>query len=335
MKDIIERYLAGEATDEEKEQLFKWLDSNSENKEFFYKAKNIWTGLGYNPSESKPRDFDNLWSLVNNDKKIQNKTPRIRQLRILRYAASVAIALFIGWGGSTVVQNTNLVKVKTYTTVIADKGQIAKVILPDSSVVWLNSGSQLSYANDFVIKNRKVNLEGEAFFDVKHNSDNVFEVEAGNIIVNVLGTEFNLSAYPNDNTIETTLIEGKVILRPKNSKDFVEMEPNQSLSYSKLKGTMQTRVVDTELYSAWKDGKFVFRNESLENICKILERWYNVEIEIKNDKVKEYRYTGKIRKSPSIGYVLKMLSLTTKMKYTIQENDIEVDRIFLEFNDIN
>ncbi len=171
----------------------------------------------------------------------------------------------------------------------APSGAKTQVILPDGSLVFLNSGSTLWCPTKFNSQSRDVKLSGEAYFEVVKNEKVPLIVSAGQLKVKVYGTQFNVQAFDNEGTIETTLVEGKVSIIPTNSKKEYKLKPGQTASYSIQKENLQvSKVDDMDVYIGWKDGKQLFHNERFADILKKLERWYNVDIQITDPSLGDY-----------------------------------------------
>jgi hypothetical protein len=176
-----------------------------------------------------------------------------------------------------------------YNTFKAPLGARTQVVLPDGSLVWLNSGSSLTYPSRFDTESRKLILDGEAYFEVVKNESIPMEVSTGQLKVKVYGTKFNLNAYADEDRIETTLVEGKVALMPKNNKKEINLEPGYNASFSLTDQHMEiSKVEDMDAYIGWKDGKLLFRDEQLVRIVKDLERRYNVDIQVTDVSLYEY-----------------------------------------------
>lgn len=203
---------------------------------------------------------------------------------------------------------------KGFSEVSTRLGSKSRLVLPDSTVVWLNAGSKLTYSEQFGVTNRNTTLEGEAFFDVKH-SNIPFIIHAHTIQIKVMGTAFNVKSYPNEKTTETSLIRGRVeitldrrpgekfILKP-NEKLVVanEMEeshtetaaaqPQKKEPIVVLSGLTHSRDDNTIIETSWVDNRLVFQDESFDDIIRKLERWYDVRIELRGEKLAQVRMTG-------------------------------------------
>jgi transmembrane sensor len=200
-------------------------------------------------------------------------------------------------------------------------GQRSSIILPDGSKVWLNAGSKLKYYSNLnESKNREVFLEGEAFFEVAKNKNRPFLVHANAILIKVLGTSFNVKSYLEDNTVETTLVEGRVAINEEEQN--IVLKPNQKAVFSKSKGDIELFEVDPSNSICWKDGKLIFHDETLEQVAKKLERWYGVKMEVKSGK--SCRFNLKIGKE-TLKEVLENFKVISNLSYETIENRIIID----------
>lgn len=211
-------------------------------------------------------------------------------------------------------------------TIRVPRGGEYELILPDRTHVWINSDSELSFPARFDSTKREVSLSGEAYFSVRRDKKRPFTVKVGqNVEVNVLGTQFNLQAYPDAKTIETTLCEGSVNVS--NGKQKVTLTPSQQAVYSKATMNITTRKVDVRLYSAWKEGLFVFENKPLEEIMTTLSRWYNVNVFYANQALKTYHFTGDLERYGDFKKTLGMIEKATSIRFKINGNNITVEEI--------
>tara|TARA_R110001606_G_scaffold399236_1_gene582628 strand:- start:29185 stop:30387 length:1203 start_codon:yes stop_codon:yes gene_type:complete len=213
----------------------------------------------------------------------------------------------------------------TVNKLIIPKGGEYQLKLPDGTKIWMNSGSELTYALPFSNTERRVQLKGEAYFEVTHNKQKPFIVETIYQDVKVLGTEFNVSAYPEDSNIITTLVEGKVVVNSTNNQltQFEEfLLPNEQLMLDKETSVSVKREVDTYIYTSWKDGRFKFVNEPLESFFKKLSRWYNVDVFIKDESIKEIRFSGDLPRYKNMSNILKIIEEEMSVRIEIENNKI-------------
>jgi hypothetical protein len=179
-------------------------------------------------------------------------------------------------------------------------GKTSKLILPDGSTVFLNAGSQLVYPDFFKDKFREVFLVGEAFFNVFENKRQPFVVQTTDVRIKVLGTKFNVSAYPSDKIIETVLTEGQIKLEPNNAGLFdpgTELVPGQLASYDKTSKKTKLEFVDIRSYTMWKDGMLSFESTDLSRVIKQLERYYNIRFVYEDPLLGSIRISGKLELS--------------------------------------
>jgi ferric-dicitrate binding protein FerR (iron transport regulator) len=287
---LIIRLLSGKATLTEKNQISDWIKLSEENKQLFFELRDIWLISG----SSNNADDYNLDGAINQFL-LRIRHPGNKFLRrlsvqnILKYAAVAVLLLalpfsfhFLGKSGNTD---------SSMTTISCAFGDKTNIVLPDNSVVYLNSGSRLSYSSDFGMKSRSVFLEGEAFFDVTSDSKHPFRVKTNDVEVKVLGTMFNVKAYPEEEFVSTTLVEGSVSLYTADKE--VHLNPYEKAVFNKADNKLSIKhLTDIAPETEWKDGRFIFRNESLEELTPRLERWFDVDIEFADEMAKKRKFTG-------------------------------------------
>jgi ferric-dicitrate binding protein FerR (iron transport regulator) len=209
------------------------------------------------------------------------------------------------------------------------KGSVSIVELADGTRIWLNSGSCLTYREDPKGRQRLAELTGEAFFEVTHNEKSPFLIKTGKLTIKDLGTTFNVKAYPSDKLIETSLVEGKAEIINNSGNSLFVLKPGDNAIYTSASEKIEIKPIANNVLSAWREGKFVIRDQRLEDIFKEVSRWYDVEFQFENEKFKDYRYTGNIKKSTTAQHILKMLKITTHFNYRIIEKPTEPDVIII------
>jgi len=207
----------------------------------------------------------------------------------------------------------------TYNKAVAAFGTFSELELPDGSKVWLNAGSTLRYPDKFSNDNRLVYLVGEAYFEVHSNESIPFLVSTPYFNVKATGTKFNVRAEKNFLTPSVTLIEGKVAVQ-KNSSDkgnglITLLQPQQHMTYDTLSGHFTIQTEDPYKHFAWKDGKLVFRNDNISEVARRISLQYNVDIEIKGDAIKKYRYRATFENEP-LNELLRLLKISSPIDYT-------------------
>ena len=239
---------------------------------------------------------------------------------MVRIAAYFFFVLSRG-GGAYIVSTTKKTEV-WYSEIEAENGQISKVKLPDGSMVWLNSGSKISYNNMFAANNRDVILEGEAYFEVQTNEDLSFVVNSGERQVKVHGTKFNVEAYPGSENSDGVLESGKVqLLSPKVASFQYFLSPGEKASFVKSNHQLNISEVNTGKYTSWKDGILNIYNQPLAEVVKRLEKRYNQEFEFA-EELKDFPFTFTIKSEP-LDEIIQIMEKIAPIK-TKQENDVIV-----------
>lgn len=205
-----------------------------------------------------------------------------------------------------------------YNSIETPRGGQYQLNLPDGTKIWINSASTLKYPVSFAsLKQRRVELSGEAYFEVAKDKTHPFIVKSGRQEIQVLGTHFNVNAYPDEQLIKTTLLEGAVKLNK-----TVVLKPGEQSSLMGEKFTVKE--VNVNDVVDWKNGEFVFTNESLTSILKKVSRWYDVEIKYVNTPVNMPTFTGSVSRSENISGVLKMLEETSNVRFSIEGKQVNV-----------
>ncbi|MGQ8335140.1 FecR family protein [Sunxiuqinia sp. A32] len=325
--DVLLKYLQRKASPGDLEELEKWRSQNAENKRTLTDYFQIWM-LSSLYKKKKPQvSFQETWEIIN---KRSSLTPivRLNYKRVLQYAAIVILVLNIGWWSSNYFYSTEDHLQQIHIS--ADQASNSIVTLPDQTVVYLRKGSSMNYDSKFLSGNRNVELVGEGYFEVTKDAKHPFIVHTENSEIKVLGTKFNVLAESGSSICQTTLIEGKVQFETSSGKKYL-LKPNQQIEFNASANSIQMRDVETELFTAWKDGKVVFRNETLGAITKKLEKMYSVQFVFKTPELAtDHSFTGSFHKETSIGEVIKMLKISIPMEVEREENFPEKDIIYLK-----
>lgn len=216
-------------------------------------------------------------------------------------------------------------KEHVYNEVRVGRGEEFQLVLADGTQIWLNSMSSIRFPIYFSGANREVEITGEVFFDVAHDELKPFIVHTPIHDIKVLGTSFNVSCYGNDNQVHTTLVTGKVeINNIKNKEDRVFVTPGQQFVYSKLNHHMEVREVNTDAYTGWVNGCFLFEEQRLEDIFNKLERWYEIDVLFDNNAVKEEVFTGKLPRFENMDTLLDMIASVSNVEFEIIEDKVIV-----------
>ena len=327
--ELIANYLTEDLDKNALDELKTWIAASAENQQYFIRQREIWFSAVSREAASvydKDKAFENFRNRVESQKEIQSTSRRGFSLSALwRYAAVVAIIIAVGcisyWQGEVNVKDTF-----ADISVEAPLGSKTKLYLPDGTLVWLNAGSRMTYSQGFGVDNRKVELEGEGYFEVKRNEKIPFFVKTKDLQLQVLGTKFNFRDYPEDHEVVVSLLEGKVGLNNllREEKEAV-LSPDERAVLNKANGLLNVESVTASNASQWTDGYLFFDEELLPDIAKELERSYNVKIHIANDSLKTFRFYGNfVRREQNIQEVLEALASTEKMQYKIEERNITI-----------
>lgn len=278
--------------------------------------------------ESRERIFDRISQRIERPGEI--KAPVRRLYWRWTAAASVLILLMAGLsyyiynlGYKSGIQKLAATTIEVYSS----QGTISTVILPDSSEVILNSGSTLYYPSFFEENRRQVKLEGEGYFRVKKDTAKPFIVNTAGMDVKVLGTVFNLKSFPGDDLVWLTLEEGSVLAKNNTSAQGNEilLSPDDQVTLNKITGEMTSKKVFAGQYTFWINGGFYFRNNSLEEIVMALEKKFDVEIVIKNEKLKKETFFCQFDKDDGLDRILYLLSNKSNWQYLISGNQVIID----------
>lgn len=310
---LLHKYLIGEASEAEVQKVFEWMEASPENRQELVRLKQIWA-----ITSAAEVDENIAWSEISKQVN-EPKEKKSVWLAFVKYAA-VAI-LLMGVGAITqrlFLKNRTSEIYAANTSFEVPVGQMSCVILPDGTMVHLNSQSKLSYPNSFSSGNRVVELSGEGYFNVQTDKEHPFIVKTpGNVHVKVYGTAFNLRAYKDERKIQTVLEEGKVSIIDNNGTELTQLVPGERASYSFKTNKIRVNKVRTELFSSWKDGLITFRNERLEDIARMMQRWYNVKIVIEDKKLADELYNGTIMKNKPLDQILEVFRITSEIEYEV------------------
>ena len=269
-------------------------------------------------------------------KEFQKRKTLVHRMAIvyMKVAAVLLLPLVVAGSLYFYLNNTRQVLVADQVVkseIYAPMGSRVAFNLPDGTTGWLNSGSKLTYSLPFS-ENRKVALEGEAWFDVFHNEKRPFEISAGRSKIKVLGTSFNVSAYNEEKYVEVVLQNGKVAFSGNIKSDEVILKPSERLVLQDNK--LEVNSVDPSKYKGWTDGKLIFRGDDMAEVARRIERWYDVKVEIADRDLVHFSFRATF-KDDSLEEVLKLLSMTSPIDYKIfprqqlQDGTYEKEKVIL------
>jgi transmembrane sensor len=319
--NIIKR-LTGVETEENKLFLDQWLKESEGNIKLYYEAEQLWELTKLLPKVKKQTE-DNI---IIHPAVEQNKLKSSK--RIIRYgiAASLAVvaSLMLYYLSKSSLQQTEAEIV--YTVNKADHGKVMKVLLPDSSAIWLNAGSEVRYPKDFhTRKTRSIQLIGEAFFEVTHNEKQPFVVESGNLKTIVYGTSFNISSYKDSKQSSVTVKTGQVgVMLSKDSLSKPTMLlPGNKLVYHRDNGKLETTTISAQEVATWINGDLIFDQATLREVFLTLERRFDVEFSFKETDIEGCKLTAKFS-NQSLKTILTVLNTSFGIKIIERGKTIEL-----------
>lgn len=357
--DLIIGYLKNNLSDKELLVLNAWINEEQANKRYFDEYIEIWLtskALQENSKFDYKKAFVRFRSRIEKMDKKSGYTVSAKLTWFLKIAAIVIISFSIG--GTLfyyVGKQHERYSEQKFNEIIVPRGARAKFILSDGTKVTLNASSKLKYSNHYGYSERRVELEGEGYFEVAKDKKRKFIVSTPFIDVTALGTEFNVKAYPADSTIETTLVQGSVKIKKRNDTSIstpVVLKPNQKLTYYKSGSSKQTKPktnplsspkqlpshnnyksksihefapenVDVAPVISWKENKWIIDRQTLAKLAVDMERKFDITIRFESERLKNFRFTGTLL-DESLEQVLKVMSYSAPITYEIKGKDVVI-----------
>lgn len=325
--ELLAKYLSQQCTSAELEEVNHWLNEDSEHRLLLNKLQQQWKGVQVDTSAYVIPDKVEVWGKIQN--RIRDKVKQVplysRSLLIRVSSIAAVIALVLGFSLSFLLngQKESWQASQFENVVMAPPGQKTQLVLPDGTLVWLNSGSRLSYNYQYSTQDRVVNLEGEAFFDVKKDTQYPFIVKTSAVDVKVHGTAFNVSAYADEENIRVALLRGKVSLLSADDQNLLTyLSPDQIVTVSKKDLSCQIMPCDAEIEGSWHFNLLKFDGMSSGDVWKKLGRWYGVNITVSNiNPSKAYWFTVK---TESLLELLEMINKITPIEYQLNGEEVTV-----------
>lgn len=301
--DLLNKYLVGDTTPDERVEVFEWIKSSKENEDKFNSLRRI-------------QDYS-IWVDYNATAKL-----KLRRRNIFFTMVQIA-ALFVLFFGAYKLFNPLLINNNSSETLLTDNfksytapsGQYIQFTLEDGTKVWLNSKSTLTYDSLFSNNERVVKLEGEAFFDVTSDINNPFKVKIGDYVVQVTGTEFNVKSY---NHFEASLLSGSVTIENMKNGNTISLKPMESVR--EMNSVFIVSAIN-ENDLLWKKGILSINDKTIDEIIPILERYYEMQFIIENKNFdKNKKYTGKFRIEDGVEQILQILQIQNNISYRIEDD---------------
>lgn len=339
-KQQLIKLIEGKSTISEQKQVLSWIEKNRANKKYFLGLKNLWVITGLPDEESQRDEFVHFRRENIN----YNKSIKGRNVSFFTIAASLLLLVTIGLnifqyyksnlnaGNAEDKRPLLSLKDRKINTLsfYTNKGVKGVVTLPDSSVVWLNSDTRLTYPERFNGKFREVEISGEAYFEVKSNPDTAMIVSTSKgLKIEVLGTKFLIRSYEEDNDAQATLFSGSIKLVSSNnrySRDYVKkLKPLESVIIDNNHSIRLIHNADTLKSIAWKRGMLIFEETPIQEVLKELERWHGTEFVIQDKSILSCRITAQFN-SESIVQIMEVIKYCSPIDYKIKERQIFLSR---------
>ena len=358
---LILAVLTGEATDEERHVLDAWLAESEEHRRQFAQVEHL-----YRLAHARHQVTDEAYDIERAWQQVRRQTVGKKQvwIRWLSYAAAVAMKVdeqnldqpvlmlengkqiplkqdsFSIQHGNTLIQNNsqNQLSYKkieknsvskteeiTWNRLVIPKGNAYELELADGTHVWLNAESELTYPTRFPNDIREVKLKGEAYFDVAKNPEKPFRVLTNEIEVKVLGTSFNVSAYESERFTSVTLVGGSVAVQTDKGEHY-RIVPSEQFTHDGQSHQSTIKKVDTDLYTSWTRGEYIFKDATLEDIFDKLSHWYDFTVKYQHDQLRGKRFSLVVDRKISLNQLLELISFTSDVQLEQYQGNIIVKR---------
>ena len=305
--ELLLKYIGGKVTDQERETITTWLDQSPENMKEYLRLRKIqditiWHEPTFTNAAQPPIKKTKVFSL---------KRTILEALKI----AAVMLLAFVGF--RYVYPVKQVLSPIVMQTLHVPAGQRAELTLTDGTKVWLNAKTTLTFPNQFSGQFREVKMDGEGYFNVTSNKSKPFIVKTEQYDVRVLGTQFNLMAYSGKGIFETSLIEGAVEVMKPGSEKGISIKPDERIYLNN--NQLITAPITHRNHFLWKDGIISFDNESFPDMVRKLELYFDLAINVKNDRFRDYRCTGKFRTKDGVEHILKVLQINNNFRFKIDD----------------
>jgi len=330
--ELLKKYFSGRCTPEEEKQVESWFSDPSYEKVLKYKILEHWNEFDVSgePDINGKKLLDRVYHQIYRSEWEYNRKSFLHKayIKFAKAAAILLIPLLIF--GAWYISKTVFTKDIGFAEIYSPMGARTHFRLPDGSQGWLNSGSTLRFPVKFVGRTRQVMLTGQGYFDVIKNPDKPFVVDVQNLKIIALGTKFDVLAYPDEKKIDVVLESGEVVINEKKKKDkeirVAELMPGEKVRIDVGKNICHKKKVNTDKYTAWREGKLIFRNDPMPEVIEKINRWYNVELIIKDKEIEDYVLRATFE-DETLDEVLKMMKIISPIDYYVPKRNIKQDGI--------
>ncbi|MDZ4682011.1 MAG: FecR domain-containing protein [Saprospiraceae bacterium] len=319
--DLIAKYLSGNIEPPEQEKLLAWVAESPANQAYFDEIIQLWSASGeYEDAFTPPNEskIENAWQAVEQKRSRPAPTTNIRYLSfgkvLLRAAAAILLLVTVAywlWKPGN--------EADAFVAISTGASERKEITLPDGSTVWMNESSRLEYPRDF--KKRQVVLDGEAFFDVRKVNGQTFTIRSGEALTTVLGTSFNVRAYPEEGGVEVTVKTGKVELKAAEAtENRVLLSPGDAGVFEKSRKQVVKIEKRNDNSDAWKTRSMTFDDAPVSEVIQVLERYFEVDIEVSNEAILKCQFKMNMRQNPKLDGILELMDFTMNLKAVRQKD---------------
>lgn len=353
------RFFEGNCSAEEAELLMSWLEEKEENRKHYFLLKSIWIESVDSNASNQNKSTEIAWSrldqrMLNSSEQKVMKLSKPNRINWKLWVTAASLALVIITSILILLDSDfEIQHISQQAEVYAPHGSRTYLVLSDGTEVWLNSGSRIIYPENFRNRTRNVELIGEAYFVVEKSYGKDFIVTTSDVAISVLGTKFNIKAYPDEGVVETTLVEGQIEANgvADNSLERLLLSPSEKLVYLKQtnhvdlnggsfryedysgtniadrkvvsKNAFVVKLDNTDIVTSWKDEKLIIKSERMDYLARKLERYYDVKILLTEESLKEIRFSG-VLDNITIDEVMQAISSTSRIKYSTNGKEIKL-----------
>ena len=318
---ILKKFTSGKYSLRDFRLVSRWFSDKNNEAELKDTIRHHWDEFSIETTNSE-KDlslvFYQIKQKISSEKAVVNF--RVRMQNFYMRAAAILLLPLLLYNVYTTFLNASDIDNQSSVEIFSPMGARTRFMLPDGTQGWLNSGSSLKYATNFQ-KKRNLALVGEAWFEVVHNENKPFVVSTSALDIQVLGTKFNVAAFPEEKVTEVVLQEGKVNVRENKGLSWAEMKPDEKYTYNQELNTNTIQKVNADQFSAWKDGMLVFRNEPLSEVLKRIGRWYNVGFVMNDSALSKLRFRATF-KEEQVEEVIRLISLTIPIEYSFDSRKL-------------
>lgn len=323
LEKLTKKFYLGETSPLEEKALFEEVKENESSRNYFESYESTFV-QSYTESTYLQHEWNQFYSKYLDQAKVR----KVQLLRnVTRYAAVVGLAVMLATGYALFEKWSQAHEPMVWYETYVPRGEKSQITLPDGTKVWLNAETTLRYPAQGYLQERRLQLSGEGYFEVAENEDVSFVVQTEDYDVVVTGTSFNIMAYEDFDRTETSLLSGKVEihnLKGYNSTKEVELIPGKKIVFNKERKEVCVVDADTHGVVAWKQNEFMFSEVKFEELCRRLERWYDVDITLADPELKQISYTGNFRNEETIWQVLDIIKITTPIRYELKNRRLTI-----------